>query len=151
MSRPIPHLYAVILAGGSGTRFWPLSRELYPKQLLKVLGRRTLIQETVRRVRPIVPVERTLVVTGANHADSIRMQMDGPGGVRKEHILTEPVARNTAAAIGWAAAAVRRMDPDGVMLVMPADHVIPDQAKFLKAVSLAARVAQDGRLLAVQR
>ena len=57
MSRPIPHLYAVILAGGSGTRFWPLSRELYPKQLLKVLGRRTLIQETVHRVRSIIPVE----------------------------------------------------------------------------------------------
>ena len=147
MSRPIPHLYAVILAGGSGTRFWPLSRELYPKQLLKVLGRHTLIQETVRRVRPAVPVERTFVVTGASHADSIRMQMDGPGGVRKDHILTEPVARNTAAAIGWAAAAVRRMDPDGVMLVMPADHVIPDQAKFLKAASLAVRVAQDGRLV----
>jgi len=143
----ISHLYAIILAGGSGTRFWPLSRELYPKQLLKVLSNRTLIQETVRRVRPIVPVERTLVVTGASHADSVRMQLDGPGGVRKEHILSEPVARNTAAAIGWAAAVVRRLDPDGVMLVMPADHVIPDQAKFLRAAALAARVARDGRLV----
>jgi len=147
VSRPIPHLYAVILAGGSGTRFWPLSRELYPKQLLKVIGNRTLIQETVRRVRPIIPVERTLVVTGASHADSIRMQMDGPAGVRKDKILTEPVARNTAAAIGWAALAVRRMDPDGAMLVMPADHVIPDAAKYLRAIALAARVAQDGRLV----
>lgn len=147
MSRPIPHLYAVILAGGSGTRFWPLSRELYPKQLLKVLSNRTLIQETVRRVRPVVPVERTFVVTGAAHVDSIRMQLDGPDGVRKEHILTEPVARNTAAAIGWAAAAVRRLDPDGVMLVMPADHVIPDRTKFLQAVALAALVAQDGSLV----
>ena len=147
MSRPIPHLYAVILAGGSGTRFWPLSRELYPKQFLKVLGRRTLIQETVRRVRPIVPVERTLVVTGAGHADSIRIQLDERDGARKENILSEPVARNTAAAIGWAAVAVRRMDPDGVMLVMPADHVIPDQAKLLRAASLAARVAQEGKLV----
>lgn len=147
MSRPIPHLYAVILAGGSGTRFWPLSRELYPKQLLKVLGRRTLIQETVRRVRPVVPVERTLVVTGAGHADSIRIQLDERDGARKENILSEPVARNTAAAIGWAALAVRRMDPDGVMLVMPADHVIPDRAKFLNAASLAVRVARDGRLV----
>lgn len=147
MSRPIPHLYAVILAGGSGTRFWPLSRELYPKQLLKVIGNRTLIQETVRRVRPIIPVERTLVVTGATHADSIRIQMDERAGVRKDNILTEPVARNTAAAIGWAALAVRRMDPDGVMLVMPADHVIPDAAKYLRAIALAARVARDGRLV----
>lgn len=147
MSRPIPHLYAVVLAGGSGTRFWPLSRELYPKQLLKVLSNRTLIQETVHRVRPIVPVERTLVVTGASHADSIRIQLDERAGALKENILSEPVARNTAAAIGWAAAAVRRLDPDGVMLVMPADHVIPDRAKFLRAVALAARVAQDGRLV----
>ena len=147
MSRPIPHLYAVILAGGSGTRFWPLSRELYPKQLLKVLGRRTLIQETVRRVRPIVPIERTLVVTGASHADSIRIQLDKQAGVRKENILSEPVARNTAAAIGWAAVAVHRMDPDGVMLVMPADHVIPDQAKFLRAAALAVRAARDGTLV----
>jgi mannose-1-phosphate guanylyltransferase/mannose-6-phosphate isomerase len=147
VSRPVPHLYAVVLAGGSGTRFWPLSRELYPKQLLKVLGRRTLIQETVRRVRPAVPIERTLVVTGAAHADSIRMQLDGPDGVRKDQILTEPVSRNTAAAIGWAAAAVLRVDPDGLMLVMPADHVIPDRAEFLRAVALGASVAQDGRLV----
>jgi mannose-1-phosphate guanylyltransferase/mannose-6-phosphate isomerase len=147
VSRPIPHLYAVILAGGSGTRFWPLSRELYPKQLLKVLSNRTLIQETVRRVRPIVPVERTLVVTGVGHADSIRIQLDERDGARKENILSEPVARNTAAAIGWAAVAVRRMDPDGVLLVMPADHVIPDTVKFLRAAALAARIAQNGKLV----
>ena len=147
MSRQIPHLHAVVLAGGSGTRFWPLSRELYPKQLLKVTGNRTLIQETVHRVRSIVPAARTFVVTGAAHVDAIRMQMDGPSGVRKDNILTEPVARNTAAAIGWAAAAVRRMDPDGVMLVMPADHVIPDAAKYLRAIALAVRAAQDGRLV----
>ncbi len=147
MTRHIDHLYAVILAGGSGTRFWPLSRELYPKQLLKVLGNHTLIQETVRRVRPAVPVERTFVVTGAAHADSIRMQLDGADGVPKQNILTEPVARNTAAAIGWAAAAVRRLDPDGVMLVMPADHVIPDSSKFLRAAELGAAVSEEGRLV----
>jgi mannose-1-phosphate guanylyltransferase/mannose-6-phosphate isomerase len=147
VTRPIPHLYAVVLAGGSGTRFWPLSRELYPKQLLKVLGDRTLIQQTVQRVRPIIPIERTLVVTGAGHADAIRMQLDGSNGVRKENILTEPVARNTAAAIGWAAAAIHRLDPDGIMLVMPADHVIPDPAKFRRAIALAARVARDGKLV----
>ena len=145
--KAVPHLYAVILAGGSGTRFWPLSRELYPKQLLKVLSDRTLIQQTVQRVRPMIPAERTLVVTGAGHADAIRIQLDGPGGVRKEQILTEPVARNTAPAIGWAATAIRRMDPDGMMLVMPADHVIPETAKFLRAAALAVRVAQQGRLV----
>ena len=140
-------LHAVVMAGGSGTRFWPLSRELYPKQLLKVLSDRTLIQRTVQRVRPIVPGERCLVVTGAGHADPIRFQLDGPGGVIKENILIEPVARNTAAAIGWAAETIRRRDPDGVMLVMPADHIIPDERKFLRAAALAVRVAQEGRLV----
>jgi len=147
VTKPIPHLYAVVLAGGSGTRFWPLSRELYPKQLLKVLGNRTLIQQTVLRVRPVVPAERTLVVTGASHVDGIRIQLDGADGVPKENILIEPVARNTAAAIGWAAEAVRRMDPDGIMLVMPADHVIPDEPKFLQVVALGVQVAQAGKLV----
>src|SRR5437879_10013478 len=147
VTKAIPHLYAVVLAGGSGTRFWPLSRELYPKQLLKVLGNRTLIQQTVLRVRPVVPAERTLVVTGASHVDGIRTQLDGADGVPKENILIEPVARNTAAAIGWAAEAVRRLDPDGVMLVMPADHVIPDEQKFLRAVALGVQVAQAGKLV----
>jgi mannose-1-phosphate guanylyltransferase/mannose-6-phosphate isomerase len=147
VTKPIPHLYAVVLAGGSGTRFWPLSRELYPKQLLKVLSNRTLIQQTVLRVRPIGPAERTLVVTGASHADGIRIQLDGADGVPKENLLIEPVARNTAAAIGWAAEAVRRLDPDGIMLVMPADHVIPDEKKFLRTVALGVQVAQAGKLV----
>ena len=145
--KAIPNLFAVILAGGSGTRFWPLSRELYPKQLLKVLSDRTLIQRTVQRVRPIVPSEHILVVTGAGHADAIRIQLDGPGGIRKENILAEPVARNTASAIGWAAEAIRRRDPDGVMLVMPADHIMPDETKFRRAVAWAVPVAQAGRLV----
>lgn len=145
--RPIPHLYAVILAGGSGTRFWPLSRELYPKQLLKVLSDRTLIQRAVHRVRPIVPSERVFVVTGQSHAEAIRFQLDGAGGVPKDQILSEPVARNTAAAIGWAAEVIRRRDPEGVMLVMPADHIIPDDGKFHQATALAFQVAGEGRLV----
>lgn len=145
--RPIPHLYAVVLAGGSGTRFWPLSRELYPKQLLKVLSDRTLIQRTVQRVRPIIPSERIFVVTGAGHADAIRFQLDGARGVPKDQILSEPVARNTAAAIGWAAEVIRRRDPEAVMLVMPADHIIPDDAKFHQATALAVQVAGEGRLV----
>jgi len=119
------HLYAVILAGGSGTRFWPLSRELYPKQLLKVLSDRTLIQETVRRVTPLIPAERVLVVTGAQHAEAVRFQLAG-AGVPKANFLVEPTGRNTAPAIGWAAEAIRRREPEGIMLVMPSDHIIPD-------------------------
>ena len=74
MAKPIPHLYAVVLAGGSGTRFWPLSRELYPKQLLKVLSDRTLIQRTVERIKPVIPVDHVLVITAASHAESLRFQ-----------------------------------------------------------------------------
>ena len=144
--KAIPHLYAVILAGGSGTRFWPLSRELYPKQLLKVLSDRTLIQRTVQRVSPIVPGERILVVTGTAHADAIRFQL-AHEGIPKENILAEPVARNTAPAIGWAAEVIRQRDPDGLMLVMPADHIIPDDANFRRATALAVRVAQAGHLV----
>src|SRR5207247_10050252 len=75
------------------------------------------------------------------------IQLDGADGVPKENILIEPVARNTAAAIGWAAEAVRRKDPDGIMLVMPADHVIPDEPKFLQVVALGVQVAQAGKLV----
>ena len=147
MAKPIPHLYAVVLAGGSGTRFWPLSRELYPKQLLKVLSDRTLIQRTVERIKPVIPVDHVLVITAASHAESLRFQLDGPGGLPKENIFVEPVGKNTAAAIGLAAEAVRRRDPDGIMLVMPSDHIIPDDAKFLRAVTLAVQVAENGYLL----
>jgi mannose-1-phosphate guanylyltransferase/mannose-6-phosphate isomerase len=140
------HLYAVILAGGSGTRFWPLSRELYPKQLLKVLSHRTLIQESVSRVIPLIPADRVLVVTGASHAEAVRFQL-AEVGVPKANILIEPIARNTAPAIGWAAEAIRRRDAKGIMLVMPSDHIIPDGAEFIRAVELAVEVAQEKRLV----
>ena len=136
------HVYAVILAGGSGTRFWPLSRELYPKQFLKVLSDRTLIQETVRRVTPMIPVERVLVVTGASHAEAVRVQLAGVG-IPKTNIFVEPVGRNTAPAIGWAAEAIRRRDSEGVMLVMPSDHIIPEDGEFVRAGQLAVDVAQE--------
>jgi mannose-1-phosphate guanylyltransferase/mannose-6-phosphate isomerase len=141
------HLYAVILAGGSGTRFWPLSRELYPKQFLKVLTDHTLIQETASRVTPLIPAERILVIAGPQHADAVRFQLGGEIGVPKTNIFIEPIGRNTAAAIGWAAQAVLRRDPEGILLVMPADHLIPDGAEFLRTVDLAAQVAQDGQLV----
>ncbi len=136
------HLYAVILAGGSGTRFWPLSRELYPKQFLKVLSDRTLIQETARRVTPWIPADRVLVITGESHADAVRLQL-AEIGIPKTNIFFEPTGRNTAPAIGWAAQAIQRRDPQGIMLVMPSDHIIPDAAPFLQGVELAIRVAEQ--------
>src|SRR5919204_221453 len=125
-----PHLYAVILAGGSGMRFWPLSRELFPKQLLRVLSDRTLLQQTVERVLPLIPVERVLVVTGAMHAEAVSLQVSPELRLPKANILVEPISRNTASAIGWAAEALRRRDPKAIMVVLPADHVIHDRAQF---------------------
>jgi mannose-1-phosphate guanylyltransferase / mannose-6-phosphate isomerase len=136
------HLYAVILAGGSGTRFWPLSRELYPKQLLKVLTDRTLIQETVRRVIPLIPADRVLVVTGALHAEAVRFQLAALG-VPKTNILVEPIGRNTGPAIGWAAEVIRRRDPEGIMLIMPSDHIISTGDEFIRSVELAVKVAGE--------
>ena len=136
------HLYAVILAGGSGTRFWPLSRELYPKQLLKVLTDRTLIQETVRRVIPLIPADRVLVVTGALHAEAVRIQL-AELGVPKTNILVEPIGRNTAPAIGWAAEVIRRRHAEGIMLIMPSDHIISTADQFIHGVQLAVKVAQE--------
>src|SRR3989304_9229662 len=93
------NIYAVIMAGGSGTRFWPLSREAMPKQLLKIGGEETLIQQTIARIEPVVPLERICVVTNKPHGDQIRFQVPS---LNKENFILEPVARNTAPAIGLA-------------------------------------------------
>jgi Mannose-1-phosphate guanylyltransferase len=121
---PNPHLYAVILAGGSGTRFWPLSRHLYPKQLLRIMGGETLIQQTVRRVLGCVTPEHIVISTNALQAESIRFQLAEWKDALQHNYLLEPEGRNTAPAIALAASHVMQHDPDGVMLVLPADHVI---------------------------
>ena len=122
------NLYAVIMAGGSGTRFWPLSREAMPKQLLRIDGGETLIQQTIARVSPLVPADRIYIVTNKNHAEQIRFQVPE---IRKENYIIEPVAKNTAAAIGLAALHIHHHNPDGVMAVLAADHVIRHQDRFL--------------------
>ncbi|TLY28879.1 MAG: mannose-1-phosphate guanylyltransferase, partial [Nitrospirae bacterium] len=119
-----PHLYAVILAGGSGTRFWPLSRQLYPKQLLRILGDKTLIQQTMDRVLPCVPAGRILISTNPAQADSIRFQLGEWKDELSHNFVIEPEARNTAPAIALAAIELIKRDPEAVMLVLPADHVI---------------------------
>src|SRR5437588_13005393 len=114
-------LHAVVMAGGSGTRFWPKSRRDRPKQLLRLFGDATMLQETVARVAPLVPPERTWIITGADQADAVRAQLPRlPAG----HVVAEPCPRDTAQCVGLAASIVAREDPDGTMIVMPADHVI---------------------------
>jgi len=140
-------LYAVILAGGRGTRFWPVSRRDSPKQFLDLLGRGSLLSMTAGRVLPLVPLERILVVTGAGFADTVLEQIPGlpPGNV-----LLEPVGRNTSACIGWAAMEIRRRSgPEALMAVLPSDHVIPDDAGFASSIRAALAPASDGWLVTI--
>jgi mannose-1-phosphate guanylyltransferase len=138
-------LHAVIMAGGSGTRFWPESRLARPKQFLNLAGERTLLQETTDRCRPLIPPERTWVVTNERLAPGTHEQLpDVPAG----NILIEPCARNTAPCIGLAAIHLLRRDPDAVMAVLPADHVIQPAEFFRTALQDAVRlVEQNGRRL----
>jgi mannose-1-phosphate guanylyltransferase len=137
-----PHhhkLYAVIMAGGQGTRFWPRSRRKMPKQLLNIIGEKTMLEQTAARIGPLIPPERTLVVAGDGHRDRIR---DCLPQLPEENFLFEPVGRNTAACVAWAALWVRRRASDAVMAVLPADHLIRDEAEFLRVLKVATAVAQ---------
>ncbi len=139
-------MYIVILAGGSGTRFWPLSRGRNPKQLMSILGGKSMLQRTVERVLPLSP-KRVLVVTNAMQAAETRKQLQPyMTGVPIE-IVEEPVGRNTAPAIGLAAAIIRHNDPDGLMVVLPADHYITDEAEFRNTLQSGMTAAMDGFLL----
>ncbi len=134
-------LHAVIMAGGSGTRFWPQSRKRHPKQFLTFTGNRSLLQDTAWRCPPAVPVEQTWVVTNAEHAVEAGRQLPN---IAASQILVEPCGRNTAPCIGLAAIQLLAVDPDATMLVMPADHVIQPIAMFQQAVREAeALVARE--------
>lgn len=145
--KPRPHLYPVILAGGSGTRFWPLSRHLYPKQLLRIIGEETLIQQTMRRVLGCAPPDRVLISTNAAQADSIRFQLGQWKDALRENFVIEPEGRNTAPAIALAALELVRRDQEAVMLVLPADHVIKGDRRFQAAVGLGSELAAEGYLV----
>jgi len=124
-------LHLVIMAGGSGTRFWPESRRARPKQFLTLAGDESLIQQAAHRVQPLIPAERTWVVTGALHAAETRQQLPE---VPSSQVLLEPCARNTAPCLGLAALAVLQHDPDATLLVTPADHLIRPAEAFRKTV-----------------
>src|SRR5437764_2489436 len=133
-------LHAIVMAGGSGTRFWPKSRRNRPKQLLRLHGDATMLQQTVARVAPLVPPGRTYIITGADQAEATKGQLpDLPPG----NVVAEPCPRDTAACVGLAALIVAKADPDGTMIVMPADHVIEPAAKFRATVEAAAKVIDD--------
>ena len=137
-------LHAVILAGGSGTRFWPLSRAKKPKQFLSLVTDRTLIAETFVRVEPLCSSERTWVVCGKDHVAGVREALPD---LQDEHLLVEPAARNTAPAIGLACVHALREDPDAILMILPSDHHIARPEAFRTALSAAAQASQNGDLL----
>ncbi len=142
-----PAVYPVIMAGGSGTRFWPLSRQLFPKQLLKIIGDETLIQQTMRRVANGTPAQRVMISTNPAQAETIRVQLSEWKDALKDNFVLEPESRNTAPAIALVALELIRRDPDAIMLVVPADHIVKGQKDFDAAVALAAELARQGLLV----
>jgi mannose-1-phosphate guanylyltransferase len=137
-------LYAVIMAGGSGTRFWPWSRKKIPKQLLKITGQDTMIKQTVDRIIGKIPSENIYVVTTASLADSIKEELPQ---IPAKNIISEPFGRNTAACIGLAATIISNRDADAVMAVMTADHIIEPPDLFLKALQCAEKLAAESNAL----
>lgn len=137
-------LSAVVLAGGSGTRFWPLSREEYPKQLLKIFGDQTLIQTTLSRIAPLIPDDHIYIVTNAQQAEQIKLQLHPA-----PNFITEPAGRNTAAAIGLAAITLSKKDPNGIMVVLSADHFIRNTPVLLEQLRLGKEIAQRGYLVTI--
>ncbi|MEW5705281.1 MAG: mannose-1-phosphate guanylyltransferase/mannose-6-phosphate isomerase [Actinomycetota bacterium] len=147
-SKNLKNLYGVILAGGSGTRFWPLSREMSPKQLLKVFGTESLIWHTIKRILPLVPQEQVYIVSNSKLAVEIRTNLiTGKEPFDKVGYLVEPEARNTAPAIGLAALHIESINPDAVMFVLPSDHIIGNPEDFLSSLKHAASLAQAGYLV----
>lgn len=134
------NLYAVIMAGGVGSRFWPRSRERTPKQLLEIVGTGTMIQNTVARIESLVPPERVLVVTNQLQHEMVTRQLST---VPRQNILVEPIGRNTAPCIGLAASWIKKADPNAVMIVLPADHIIRNSEEFQRILKIAVRVAEE--------
>src|SRR5436190_17989791 len=143
---PTP-IYALILAGGSGERFWPLSRRARPKQLLRLVSDKTLLEETLARLEGLVPNERILVLTNAEQESAVRKLL---GNFPKENIIAEPAKRDTAAAVALGTGWVVARDHAATMLVLPADHVIANQAAFQETLTLAADAAEEtGELVTI--
>jgi mannose-1-phosphate guanylyltransferase len=135
-------IYAVIMAGGVGSRFWPRSKKKLPKQLLKIFGDDTMIQATVNRLNGLVEKENIFVITNELQRPEVINQLKD---VPAENIIEEPFGRNTAACIGLASIIVKAKDPDAVTIVLPADHIIKDEEKFNQTLENAAKFANESK------
>lgn len=133
-------LTALIMAGGKGTRFWPLSTEEKPKQFLNLIGEETMIQMTVNRIKPIIPIERIFVCTGNRYVDLVKEQLPE---LPRRNIIVEPEGRNTAPCIALSAFVIKRYYNDANMVVLPSDHLIQDEDRFRKIVETADEFIRD--------
>src|SRR5215813_5011974 len=124
--------FVIIMAGGRGERFWPVSREAMPKQLITLLGQRSFLQQAVDRVLPVVPLKNILIITNEAQAPEVRRQLPR---LPKENVIAEPCGRDTCAAVTLGAAIVGARSTTGVMAVLPADHVIPDEKRFQQVLA----------------
>jgi mannose-1-phosphate guanylyltransferase len=136
--------YVIIMAGGKGERFWPVSREKTPKQLITLFGGKSFLQQAVERVLPLVPLKNVLIITNAVQAPEVRRQLPK---LPKENVVAEPVGRDTTAAVALGAAIVGARSTTAVMAVLPADHVIPEEKKFQQVLEDAFDLAARGRAI----
>lgn len=127
------------MAGGIGSRFWPQSREAHPKQFIRVFEEQSLLQQTLSRMVPMVTPEQTLVVTHERYTELTRTQLPS---IPEENILGEPISRNTAPCIAYAATKLHAIDPETIMIVLPADHLVKNQERFLEVIEKAIAVAK---------
>lgn len=134
-------MYAAIIAGGSGTRLWPSSRKEMPKQFHSLYGENTLLQESVRRLDPLIKKEDIYIIANRAHEEIVREQLPWLG---KENFIGEPMGKNTAPAVGVIASIINKKDPDGVILISPADHIIAKEALFRRLLEVGAEVASEG-------
>ncbi|WP_372995204.1 mannose-1-phosphate guanylyltransferase [Lutispora sp.] len=136
--------YALIMCGGSGSRFWPKSRKAYPKQFLNPLGPHTMIQSTFSRISNLIPVENIYVVTNNNYVDIIRQQLPE---LAEENIILEPMQKETATCIGYSAVKLLKKDPEAIMIVLPSDHHIEDEKEFIRTLQQALLIAENNKAL----
>jgi len=140
--------YAVILAGGIGSRFWPLSRELEPKQFLSFKGKQSLLQQTIERVLPLVPAENIIIIGSVQHKFELEGQV-ASYKISETNIILEPCGKNTAPAIGLAARMIVKRDSEATMIVLPADHYIPNEKKLLTLFKEGIKLAQEDYLVTI--
>jgi mannose-1-phosphate guanylyltransferase len=132
------------MAGGQGTRFWPRSRRRRPKQLLNIVGEQTMIEQTVARINALISPHRILVVAGEAYRDLLLAALPQ---LPADNFLLEPIGRNTAACVTWAALWLRQRDPEAIMAVLPADHIMRNETEFLQVLATAAALAQTAHRL----